>query len=137
MNEFRSICTLQEPCAIRSDRKRYSKFSQATRLSHLLKRKRVFPGIMDIDSQSSEVDSQNVLDTVEGEIQFFRAIMRARPVGIHRHFHMMSIKAALDKEIGQDVPIEAIWRKLESCYNLEALEALVCLQLLLFASILA
>jgi len=67
---------------------------------------------------------KNVLDTVDGEIYFFRAIMRARPVGIHRHFHVMTMQRFIEKGIHQQVAIVDLWKKLESCYNLDALEAL-------------
>ncbi|EJC97824.1 uncharacterized protein FOMMEDRAFT_143378 [Fomitiporia mediterranea MF3/22] len=73
---------------------------------------------------ATDNEPQTVLDTVEGEIHFFRALMRARPVGINRHFHVMSIQAAIEKGTKQSVSVDEIWRKLESCYNLEALEAL-------------
>lgn len=76
-------------------------------------------------------EPHNVLDTVEGEIHFFRSIMRARPVGVNRHFHVMTIQAAIEKGTRQTVPIEDIWRKLKGCYNLDALEALVCCMLFL------
>ena len=67
----------------------------------------------------------NVLDTVEGEIHFFRALMRARPVGINRHFHVLTMKEVIEKGTKTTISVEDIWRKLESCYNLDALEALV------------
>ncbi|KAH8114730.1 chromatin modification-related protein EAF7-domain-containing protein [Phellopilus nigrolimitatus] len=83
---------------------------------------------MDVDVYTPEADSdgqsQNVLDTVEGEIHFFRALMRSRPVGINRHFHVITMQAAIEKGTKRSVPIDDIWRKLESCYNLDALEAL-------------
>ncbi|TDL23257.1 hypothetical protein BD410DRAFT_747310, partial [Rickenella mellea] len=74
---------------------------------------------MDVDDEG-----QNTLDSVEGEIYFFRALMRSRPVGIHRHFHALSMQHAIEKGTGQQVPIDDIWTKLGSCYDLEALEAL-------------
>lgn len=70
-------------------------------------------------------EKHHILDTVEGEICFFRALMRSRPVGMHRHFHVLSMKHAIEQGTGQSVSIDAIWDKLRSCYNLEALEALV------------
>lgn len=65
------------------------------------------------------------LDTVEGEASFFRSVMRARPVGIHRHFHVLAIRNAIHRDTGRSVSFEDIWTKLQSLYNLEALEALV------------
>lgn len=79
---------------------------------------------MDIDV---EQEQHHVLDTVEGEIHFFRALMRARPIGMHRHFHVMAMQNAIEKGTKAQVSIGDIWQKLESCYNLEALEALVSL----------
>jgi MRG-binding protein len=65
------------------------------------------------------------LDTVEGEIAFFRSIMRARPIGLHRHFHVLSIRTVIHQDTGQYVSIDDVWEKLRSCYNIEALENLV------------
>lgn len=70
-------------------------------------------------------EATSFLDTVEGEISFFRSIMRARPVGIHRHFHMLTIQLSIQKETGRIVNIPDIWQKLKTCYNMEALEAIV------------
>lgn len=64
------------------------------------------------------------LDTVEGEIAFFRSIMRARPIGLHRHFHVLSIRTVIHQDTGRYVSIDDLWEKLRSCYNIEALENL-------------
>ncbi|KAI0259836.1 chromatin modification-related protein EAF7-domain-containing protein, partial [Gloeopeniophorella convolvens] len=64
------------------------------------------------------------LDTVEGEISFFRSIMRARPIGLHRHFHVLSMRTAIHQDTGRYVSIDDIWEKLRSCYNVDALESL-------------
>ena len=81
--------------------------------------------VMDIDVQNADASQSHVLDTVEGEIHFFRSLMRARPVGMHRYFHVIAMQSAIEKGTKTLVSIDDIWRKLESCYNLEALEALV------------
>ena len=65
------------------------------------------------------------LDTVEGEIAFFRSLMRARPIGLHRHFHVLSIRTVIHQDTGRYVTIDDIWEKLQACYNIEALESLV------------
>jgi MRG-binding protein len=65
------------------------------------------------------------LETPEGEISFFRSIMRARPVGIHRHFHVLTIRNAIHRDTGHLIATDDIWAKLKSCYNLDTLEALV------------
>jgi MRG-binding protein len=73
---------------------------------------------------SPDIDTP-FLDTVEGEISFFRSIMRARPIGLHRHFHALSMRTAIHQDTGQYVTIDDIWEKLQSCYDIEALENLV------------
>jgi MRG-binding protein len=65
------------------------------------------------------------IDTVEGEISFYRSVMRARPVGIHSHFHVLTIRNAIFKDTGHAVTAEEIWDKLKGLYDLEALEGLV------------
>lgn len=80
---------------------------------------------MSVKSEPDNEGKHNVLDTVEGEISFFKALMRARPLGINRYFHIMAMKIALDKELRGPVHVNDIWEKLESCYNMEALETLV------------
>ena len=72
-----------------------------------------------------EMFADDILNSVEGEVCFFRALMKARPVGINRYFHAISMKNEIEKGVGREIPIEVIWRKLESCFNLDALEALV------------
>ena len=72
-----------------------------------------------------EDDDGSFLDTLEGEITFFRSIMRARPIGIHRHFHMLVIRNAIHRDTGHWVPVEGIWRKLRESYDMDALEAIV------------
>ncbi|KIM89216.1 hypothetical protein PILCRDRAFT_813143 [Piloderma croceum F 1598] len=64
------------------------------------------------------------LDTVEGEISFYRSVMRARPVGIHNQFHVLTIRNAIQKDTGHSVTTEEIWKKLRGLYDLEALEGL-------------
>ncbi|KAH8825391.1 chromatin modification-related protein EAF7-domain-containing protein [Flagelloscypha sp. PMI_526] len=64
------------------------------------------------------------LDSVEGEISLFRSIMRARPIGIHRHFHLIQIRASVHAETGVLLSVQDIWAKLRTCYNLDALDAL-------------
>ena len=66
------------------------------------------------------------LNSVEGEIHFFRSLMRARPVGMHRYFHVLAIRNAIYKDSARLVHPDSIWEKLRSCYNLDALEAAVC-----------
>ncbi|KAF8231746.1 hypothetical protein L208DRAFT_1275361 [Tricholoma matsutake] len=69
-------------------------------------------------------DNRIFLGSVEGEISFFRSIMRARPIGIHRHFHVLAIQRFIQQDTGRIVHTGDIWDKLRSCYNLDALEAI-------------
>jgi MRG-binding protein len=81
-----------------------------------------------MELRESPDPSMPFLDTVEGEIAFFRSIMRARPIGLHRHFHVLSIRTVIHQDTGQYVSIDDVWEKLRSCYNIEALENLVRFQ---------
>ena len=76
---------------------------------------------------SMDVDDPETpwLDSVEGEIAFFRALMRARPVGIHRHFHVLTMRNTILRDTGQYVELDDLWRKLRSCYDLDNLESIV------------
>jgi len=51
--------------------------------------------------------------------------MRARPVGLHHHFHILDIQNAIKKDTGRLLHVESIWQKLQSCYDLDALDAIV------------
>ena len=75
---------------------------------------------MDVD-----IDESHWLDTVEGEIAFFRALTRARPVGIHKHFHVLTMSNAIRRDTGQLVGVEELWSKLRTCYDLDILENIV------------
>ncbi|EAU86071.1 hypothetical protein CC1G_07150 [Coprinopsis cinerea okayama7 len=73
-------------------------------------------------TNGSHNEDDEFLDSVEGEITFFRSIMRARPVGIHRYFHILAIRNAILQDTGRSVTIESLWKKLRAYYNLDALE---------------
>ncbi|KAG8900708.1 hypothetical protein FRB99_005801 [Tulasnella sp. 403] len=77
-------------------------------------------------SSSPAVEVQYIpfLDTVEGEIALFKGVAHARPVGIHKHFHMLGILLSIKQETGRIVGPEEVWEKLATLYNLEALEDL-------------
>lgn len=79
----------------------------------------------EMELRESPDPSVPFLDTVEGEIAFFRSIMRARPIGLHRHFHILSIRTVIHQDTGQYVTTDDIWEKVRGCYNIEALESLV------------
>jgi MRG-binding protein len=74
---------------------------------------------------SDSEESISFLDSVPGEISLFRAVTRARPIGMHRHFHMMSILHQMFRETGQMVNGDDIWTKLKGMYDLDTLNDLV------------
>lgn len=76
-------------------------------------------------AMKDEETSNTFLDTLEGELAFFRSLMRARPVGIHRHFHAMVIRNAIQRDTGRWVPMDDIWGKLRACYDIDLLESIV------------
>ncbi|KAJ2993093.1 hypothetical protein NUW54_g7782 [Trametes sanguinea] len=55
---------------------------------------------MEVDNDAMSPEPR-WLDTVEGEIAFFRSLMRARPVGIHRHFHVLTMRNSILRDTGQ------------------------------------
>lgn len=65
------------------------------------------------------------LDTLEGESAFFRALCDARPVGVWREFHMMTVQLKIQNQTGQSVTGEELWEKFNQCYNVELLESYV------------
>ncbi|KAG4305371.1 hypothetical protein PORY_000927 [Pneumocystis oryctolagi] len=57
--------------------------------------------------------------TVDEEIALLRAICKYRPIGIHKHFRIISIM----QEIGSPTVRSCdIWKKLKTMYNLELLD---------------
>lgn len=66
--------------------------------------------------------SDGFLDTLQGEIALFRSIERARPVGMHKHFHMLTLRRSIHSETGVWVDVSAIWAKLATLYHLEVLD---------------
>jgi MRG-binding protein len=74
---------------------------------------------------ANDAPTEPFLDTIDGEIAFFRSIMRARPVGMHRHFHVLAMRNTIQRETGRWIPMEDIWRKIKECYDLDLLESLV------------
>src|SRR5882762_4923941 len=71
--------------------------------------------------------SGDFLDSEDGEISLFRSVMRTRPVGLHRHVHILAIHTSIYRETGKKVPVEDIWVKLGRMYDLDALEHAVSL----------
>lgn len=68
--------------------------------------------------------SPRFLDSVEGEIALFRAIAQARPVGMHKHFHIITLMQSIKQETGRSLTADMIWEKLADLYNLEQLDGI-------------
>ncbi|EMD39880.1 hypothetical protein CERSUDRAFT_112132 [Gelatoporia subvermispora B] len=68
--------------------------------------------------------SFSFLDGVDGEIAFFSALMRARPVGMHRHFHVLTMRNDIYRLTGRLISVGEIWDKLKTCYDLDLLESI-------------
>lgn len=65
---------------------------------------------------------EGFLDTLQGEIALFRSIERARPVGMHKHFHMLTLRRSIRNESGFWVNVADVWAKLATLYHLDALD---------------
>ena len=66
----------------------------------------------------------SILDTPEGEIALLSALIQARPVGLQKHWAMLSILRTLEARLGEGrVTSEEAWGKLRSLYDLRLLDA--------------
>lgn len=64
-----------------------------------------------------------VLDTAEGETALLTAIINARPVGMAKHWAMVSILLYLEQTLGEGrVTGEDVWNKLRTLYDLDLLD---------------
>ncbi|XP_037791098.1 MRG/MORF4L-binding protein-like [Penaeus monodon] len=59
---------------------------------------------------------------VENEIQLFYAMMGHKPVGVNKHFQMMIIHDKLSSSLNCELSTQTIWKKLETLYDLAALD---------------
>jgi MRG-binding protein len=62
------------------------------------------------------------LNTVTGEAVFFRALCEARPIGIHREFHMMTVARHIENVTREKISVDDLWIKFRECYNPAVLE---------------
>jgi MRG-binding protein len=76
-------------------------------------------------AQLADADADAFLRTAAGELALFRALVRARPVGLHKHFHVLAIRAAVLHDTGALVPPAAIWRALAAYFDLARIDLLV------------
>jgi MRG-binding protein len=74
----------------------------------------------------SAVSTSAFLDTVSGELAFFKGVAHARPAGAHRFFHVIAIRSTIRAETGQEVSIEDLWTKLGKYYDLQYFDSNVC-----------
>ncbi|CAG8475803.1 4280_t:CDS:2 [Funneliformis mosseae] len=58
------------------------------------------------------------------EIEFFRAVMKNRPVGIHRHFRMVNIHRDFNENSPVKCSIPQLWDQFSKYFNVEKLEEL-------------
>lgn len=73
--------------------------------------------------QPSELASVSVLDSPEGEIALLTAILTARPVGLNKHFAMVTILKIVEHKLGEGrVDSAEVWRKLGELYDLSMLD---------------
>ncbi|CAO3660035.1 unnamed protein product [Umbelopsis ramanniana] len=69
--------------------------------------------------ESEESDWQ-----VQKELALLNAIPKCKPVGMHKHFRIISIQRQYNQDSPTPLTIEEIWRELEHLYGIEALNEL-------------
>ncbi len=106
-----------------NDTRAKSQSRPGTRLKAMLPTQTTMTAVSPEPAAGPSYDSY--LDTVEGEINFFRSLMRTRPVGINCHFHVMAMRFSIHQDSGQWVSIDGIWTKLRTLYDIDALNAIV------------
>ncbi|KAJ6145739.1 hypothetical protein N7470_009634 [Penicillium chermesinum] len=77
--------------------------------------------------EKEEYDHLNDPWTDEQETALLKAIIKWKPVGMHKHFRMIAIADYLQSQgfgpsNGEHMQIPGIWKKLGTLYNLEALD---------------
>lgn len=58
------------------------------------------------------------------ELSFLKGLQTARPIGIHKHFHMIQVIDLMEKE-GRGLSSREGWERLESYYDTGSLDRLV------------
>ncbi|BFZ61461.1 esa1-associated factor [Saitoella coloradoensis] len=78
-----------------------------------------------LDAQLDTVAEDADEWTADEEIELLRQVCRYRPVGIHKHFRMVSIAKSLNGTAADArYPIKRIWAKLATLYDLQKLDEL-------------
>ncbi|KAH8548729.1 chromatin modification-related protein EAF7-domain-containing protein [Umbelopsis sp. PMI_123] len=70
--------------------------------------------------ESEESDWQ-----AQKELALLNAISKCKPVGMHKHFRIISIQRQFNQDNSTPLTIEEIWRELEHLYGIEALNELM------------
>ncbi|KAI9273746.1 chromatin modification-related protein EAF7-domain-containing protein [Sporodiniella umbellata] len=82
----------------------------------------------EIKEEASENMISNLESTKEWdarmELALFNAISRCKPVGIHKHFRIISIQKQFNQNSPVHCDINEIWAKLNEFYGMEALDEL-------------
>ena len=77
-------------------------------------------------SASATAIQTNLLDTPEGELALLSSLIHCRPVGMHKHWSMMTILRSLESRLGADrsrpLRSEQVWAKLATIYDLKLLD---------------
>jgi hypothetical protein len=76
--------------------------------------------------QLDDAEADELLATTAAELVFFRALTRVRPIGLHKHFAVLTLRSTIAREADALVPPTAIWRKLEQCYDIRTIDYHVC-----------
>lgn len=69
-----------------------------------------------------------MLDTIEGESAFLRALIHATPSGINKHFAMLAVRGALRSHSPAEfakMDEDEVWRKYGEMYDIKLLDELV------------
>ncbi|CAG8579711.1 5907_t:CDS:2 [Acaulospora colombiana] len=82
------------------------------------------PSTLGQPANDSKSESSGVEWDVKMEIEFFRAIMKHRPVGIHRHFHMVNVHRDFNANSAVKCTIPELWERFGTYFNLSKLEEL-------------
>ncbi|CAM0135629.1 hypothetical protein VKS41_005280 [Umbelopsis sp. WA50703] len=69
------------------------------------------------ESQESEWQTQK-------ELALLNAISKCKPVGMHKHFRIISIQHQFNQESPVSCTVEELWREMEHLYGIEALNEL-------------
>eukprot|EP00128_Syssomonas_multiformis_P018444 Colp12_sorted_trinity150504_noHs@16070 len=71
----------------------------------------------------SVVENSTALEwTPDMEIHLFDALLKYKPVGIHKHALMVGILRHLNSKLEAELTAEQVWAHLETLYNLRALD---------------